>query len=194
MVVLLAPSILNLIAETEVHSEIWQQLNVILNEKLRALLPRCRRRLVVGAPFLNLSQQEIRVAETGAGRTRTALGENAGERELPGLHVPPWSRVVLIREEFTTEMQDMLAADHGHHIGRLKAVLDIDCVGLRVQDVIASRPIDGDIRKYIGFRILKADFLWVSQPDTLRNEPVTLPGISESEFINVVGTNCPHVG
>src|SRR4029077_16199180 len=92
-----------------------------------------------------------------------------------------------------TKMQNMLAADHCHYIGRLKAVLDIDCVGLRVQDIIASGPIDCDIRKNIGFRILKADFLWVSEPDTLRNEPITLPRISKSEFINDVRTDGPHV-
>src|SRR6266478_5984530 len=193
VIVFLAPSILDLIAEPEVNREIRQNLEVVLNEELRAFLPRCRGRLVVGAPSLHLSQQKVRITQPASRRVRTALGEDAGKSELPGLHVPPWSRIILIGQEFSTEMQNMLAADHGHHVGRLKAVLNIDCVRLRVQDIIASRPIDCDIRKDIGFRILKADLLRVPQPDTLRNEPITLPGVSKPKLINNVWTDRPYV-
>ena len=99
------------------------------------------------------------------------------------IQVAPGGRVVLIDQEFTTEVQNVLPCNEGNYIRRVINMLFINGVGLRAQYGAAVATlvvtIDLDVREVIGFGKLPSELGWISQTKGVRFEEVQLVGIPQ---------------
>src|SRR5882757_4973000 len=110
---LFLPAHLNLVANTKVHRQIWSKFYVILNEHLRTLLASANKRLIGSSPALCVPQKEICPASPAPCGIQRRLGVLSGEIKVTCIDISPSGGIVFQHNEFTAEMQDMLAEDEG---------------------------------------------------------------------------------
>ena len=189
------PAAANLVAEAEVDGQVGTQLVVILDEHLGALEPGTVLGRDAGVPVIGISEQEVRIVKTcagiGAGDAcgieRPVAGIGTVELEGSGIGVAPGGGVVLVDEELATEVQDMLAADHGDDVRGIEDVLLVDGIGAGVDPGVRVRADELNGGQAVGLGELPAELALDSPAESQVGVEVALVGVAEANLVDGVG-------
>ena len=204
----LVPAMVDLPAQTKVNRQVRTKFEIVLNENLRALQARSVLRTDIRRPLIDVAKQEIRILETSSrnGTSRPVCARATHGRigrpllrVLPRiLHiargfVAPGSGIVSIRQQFSAEVKNMFAADHGHDIGIVEEVFLVNRIGTWRQPRIGIGAGGLKSRKIIQLPKLPTQLSSISLAQRAIGEVVHLVRVADSELVHRGGADVPYV-